>query len=59
MELSTGRILLENLVQYVFHQTLGNYITFQQNNNLKHKAKSDTGVAYQLMFVSGRVTVLT
>jgi hypothetical protein len=30
----------ENLVQSAFHQTLGHPFTFQQDNNLKHKAKS-------------------
>uniref|UniRef100_A0AAZ3PZ24 Uncharacterized protein n=1 Tax=Oncorhynchus tshawytscha TaxID=74940 RepID=A0AAZ3PZ24_ONCTS len=32
--------LEENLVQSAFHQTLGEEFTFQQVNNLKHKAKS-------------------
>ena len=40
MALSTGKILEENLVQSAFHQTLGDKFTFQQDNNLKHKAKS-------------------
>jgi hypothetical protein len=40
MELSTGRTLEENLIQSAFHQTLGDEFTFQQDNNLKHKAKS-------------------
>ena len=40
MELSTGLILEENLFQSAFHQTLGDEFTFQQDNNLKHKAKS-------------------
>jgi hypothetical protein len=40
MELSTGKILEQNLVQLAFHQTLGDEFTFQQDNNLKHKAKS-------------------
>ena len=40
MELSTGKLLEENLVQSAFHQTLGDEFTFQQDNNLKHKAKS-------------------
>ena len=40
MEPSTGKILEENLVQSAFHQTLGDEFTFQQDNNLKHKAKS-------------------
>ena len=40
MELNTGKILEENLVQFAFHQTLGDELTFQQDNNLKHKAKS-------------------
>jgi hypothetical protein len=40
MELSTSKILGENVVQSAFHQTLGDKFTFQQDNNLKHKAKS-------------------
>ena len=40
MELNTGKILEENLVQYAFHQTLEDVFTFQQDNNLKHKGKS-------------------
>ena len=39
MELSIGKILEENLVQSAFQQTLGDESTFQQDNNLKHKAK--------------------
>ena len=39
MELSTGKILAENLLQTAFQQTLGDEFTFQQDNNLKHKAK--------------------
>jgi hypothetical protein len=39
IELSTGKILEENLVQSAFQQTLGDKFTFQQDNNLKHKAK--------------------
>jgi hypothetical protein len=39
IELSTGKILEENLVQSAFQQTLGDTFTFQQDNNLKHKAK--------------------
>jgi hypothetical protein len=39
MELSAAKILVETLVQSAFHQTLGDEFTFQQNNNLKHKAK--------------------
>ena len=39
MELRTGKILEENLVQSAFHQTLGDEFTFQQDNNLKHKVK--------------------
>jgi hypothetical protein len=46
MELSTSNIIEENLIQSAFHQTLGDEFTFQQDNNLKHKAKS-TRVAYQ------------
>jgi hypothetical protein len=40
MELSTGKILKETLVQSAFHQTLGDELTLQQDNNLKHKVKS-------------------
>ena len=40
MELSTGKILEEYMVQSAFHQTLRDEFTFQQDNNLKHKAKS-------------------
>ena len=40
MELNTSKILKENLVKSAFHQTLGDEFTFQQDNNLKHKAKS-------------------
>ena len=50
MELSTGKILEENLVQSAFHQTLGDEFTFQQYNNLNHGLKQGqlyTGVAYQ------------
>jgi hypothetical protein len=39
IELRTGKILEENLVQYAFQQILGDKFTFQQDNNLKHKAK--------------------
>ena len=39
MELSTGKILEENLVQCAFQQTLEDKFTFQQDNNLTHKAK--------------------
>ena len=46
MELSTGKILEENLVQTAFHQTLGDEFTFQQDNNLK-QGQIYTGVAYQ------------
>ena len=46
MELSTGKILEENLVQSAFHQTLRDEFPFQQDNNLKHKAKY-TVVAYE------------
>ena len=38
-ERKTGKILEENLVQSAFQQTLGAKCTFQQDNNLKHKAK--------------------
>ena len=39
IELRTSKILKETLVLYPFQQTLGNKSTFQQDNNLKHKAK--------------------
>ena len=37
MELSTGNILEENMVQFAFQLTLGDKFTFQQGNNLKLK----------------------
>jgi hypothetical protein len=40
MELSTRKIPEENLVHSAFLQTLGDSFTNQQDNNLKHKAKS-------------------
>ena len=39
IELRTGKTLEESLVQSAFQQTLGDKFTFQQDNNLKHKAK--------------------
>ena len=59
MELSTGKILEENLVQSAFHQTLGDEFTFQQNNKLKHKAKYTLVLLTKatLNFLSGLVTV--
>jgi hypothetical protein len=33
VELSTAKILEENLLQSVLHQTLGEEFTFQQDNN--------------------------
>ena len=39
MELSTGKILEENLYQSAFQQRLGDKFTFQQDNNLKHMDK--------------------
>ena len=39
IELSTGKILVESLVQSAFQQTLGDKFTFEQDNNLKYKAK--------------------
>jgi hypothetical protein len=47
MEISTGKILEENLVQSAFHQTLGDEFTFQQDNNLKQQSQIYTEVAYQ------------
>ena len=40
IELSTRKILQETLGQSAFQQTLGDEFTFQQDDNLKHKAKS-------------------
>ena len=40
IELSTGKLLEDSLVQSAFHQTLGDEFNFHQDNNLKHKAKS-------------------
>ena len=40
MELSTVKILEEKLLQYAIHQTLGEELIFQQDNNLQHEAKS-------------------
>jgi hypothetical protein len=40
MDVSTGKILGGNLVKSALHQTLGDEFTFQQDNILKHKAKS-------------------
>ena len=39
IELSTGKITEENMVQSAFQQTLRDKFNFQQANNLKHKAK--------------------
>ena len=39
IELNTEQILEETLIHSAFHQTLGDKFTFQQDNNLKHKAK--------------------
>ena len=36
MELSTGKILEENLIHSAFHKTLGAESTFRQDNGLKH-----------------------
>ena len=57
MELSTGKILEENLVQSTFHQTLGDLFTFS-DNILKHKAKSTLELLTKKT-VNGRVTILT
>ena len=46
VELSTAKILEENLLQSAFHQTLGDEFTFQQDNNIK-QVQIYTGVAYQ------------
>jgi hypothetical protein len=39
-ERSTGKMLVENLLQSALHQTLENELTFQQDNKLQHKDKS-------------------
>ena len=39
MQLITGKILEENLIQSAFQQTLGDKFPFQQDNYLKHKTK--------------------
>jgi hypothetical protein len=47
IELGTGKILEENLVQSALgDKALGDKFTFQQDNNLKH-SQIFTGVAYQ------------
>ena len=47
IELGTGKILEENLVQSALgDNALGDKVTFQQDNNLKH-SQIFTGVAYQ------------
>jgi hypothetical protein len=59
MELSTGKILYENLAQPAFHQTLGDEFTFQQDSNLKHTAKSikfSIKCVYEVLFTSADVT---
>jgi hypothetical protein len=61
MEPSTGQILEENLVQSAFQQTLGDSFIFQQDNNLKHKAKSTMELLTKktVNVPECRVTVLT
>jgi hypothetical protein len=41
IEVSTGKIPEENLIQFVFHQTLGDIFTFPQDNNPNHNAISE------------------
>ena len=43
MELSTGKILEENLVQSVFHQTLGEEFPFQRDNPLSGGKQTELG----------------
>ena len=50
MELSTGKILEKNLVQSDFHRKIVDQFTFQQENNLKHKAKSTMELFTQTAF---------
>ena len=59
IELSTGKILEENLVQSAFHQTLGDKFTFQQDYNLKHKAKYTLQLLTKTTLNVGQVTVST
>jgi hypothetical protein len=61
IELSTGKILEEKLVQSAFQQTLGDKFTFQQDNNLKHKAKYTLELLSKvtLNILIGLVTVFT
>jgi hypothetical protein len=47
MQLSTGRILEENLVQSSFHQTLGDLIHLLAGQKPKTQGQIYTGVAYQ------------
>ena len=57
MELSTGKILEENMVQSAFQQTLGDRFTFQQDKNLNiHWICLPR---QHCIFLSGLVTVLT
>jgi hypothetical protein len=44
MELNTGNILEENLVQFTFRQTLGDEFTFQQDNNLRKRRNPHTAL---------------
>ena len=52
MGLSRGKILEENLFQSAVHQTLGDEFTFQQDNNLKHKAKSTLELIMVVLYCS-------
>jgi hypothetical protein len=38
--ISTDKMLHKIVIQSAFQQTLGDELPFQQDNNLKHKAKS-------------------
>ena len=61
IQLSIGKILEENLIQPSFQQTLRERFTFQQDNNLKHKAKYDAELLTKtaLNVPEWLVTVLT
>ena len=58
IELSTGKVLVKNVVQSAFKHTLESKCTFQLYNNRKHKAKFTLELLTK-MTLSGLVTVLT
>jgi hypothetical protein len=58
---TVSKILEENLLQSALHQRLGEECTYEQDNNLQHKAKSTLELLTkkQWMFLSGQVTGIT